>query len=197
MTECPKLAVLLSGSGSTLQNLIDRIAAGELRANIVGVVSSKPDVPGVERARKANIPLAIATPKPSETFRERTWGPIRDWAPDLVICAGWLHLLEIPPEFRMRVLNVHPSLLPAFGGRGMYGARVHKAALESGAKVSGCTVHFVDDEYDRGPILAQATVPILDGDTVETLAARVQAAERDLYPECIRRIGERLEFTGV
>ena len=179
MIDCPKLAVLLSGSGSTLQNLIDRIAAGELRASIVGVVSSKPNVLGVERARKANIPVAIATPKPSESFHERTWEPIRNWSPDLVICAGWLHLLTIPPEFRMRVLNVHPSLLPAFGGHGMYGARVHKAAIESGAKVSGCTVHFVDDEYDRGPIIAQSSVPILEGDTVETLAARVQAAERE------------------
>ena len=112
----------------------------------------------------------------------------------MVCLAGWLHLLPIPADFRRRVLNIHPSLLPAFGGKGMYGRHVHEAVLAAGAPVSGCTVHFADDEYDTGPVLVQRSVPVLAGDTPETLAARVFAAECEAYPEAIRVLGSE-DFT--
>jgi phosphoribosylglycinamide formyltransferase-1 len=110
---------------------------------------------------------------------------VRSFTPDLVCLAGWLHLLPIPDDFRHRVLNIHPSLLPAFGGKGMYGRRVHEAVLAYGAKVSGCTVHFADDTYDTGPVLVQKCVPVLAGDDPDALAARVFAAECEAYPEAV------------
>ena len=191
------LVVLVSGSGTTLQNLIDRIATGQLVARIVGVVSSKPDVLGVERARRAGLPVRIVERKPSSatdqpSFSDRVFEAVREFRPDLVILGGWLHLLRVPEEFRLRVLNIHPSLLPAFGGKGMYGHHVHEAVLASGAKESGCTVHFADDSYDTGPIVLQRRVPLLSDDTPDTLAARVFAAECDAYPEAIRLVAERL-----
>jgi len=188
MSPPPRLVVLLSGTGSTLQNLIDRICAGTLEAQITGVVASKPGILGVERARKANIPYTVVEKKPAVTFGERTFDAIRLYEPDLVVLAGWLHLLQIPPGFRTPIVNVHPSLLPAFGGPGMYGHRVHEAVLASGAKESGCTVHLVDDTYDTGPILLQRSVPVESSDTAESLAAKVQAAEREAYPEAIAKL---------
>lgn len=200
----PRLAVLLSGNGSTLQNLIDRAADGRFPAHIVGVLSSRADAFGLERAKRAGIPTAVVERKPPDTHSARAFDVVRGWQPDLVILAGWMHLLSVPPEFRWKVLNVHPALLPAFGGKGMYGRHAHEAVLGYGAKVSGCTVHFVDDTYDTGPIIAQRTVPVLDADTPDTLAARVQEAEREAYPEAIRRIaaggwrvdGRRVVFSG-
>ncbi len=190
-----RLAVLLSGSGTTLQNLIDRTGADCLPAQIVGVVSSRADVFGVQRARAAGLPVAIVerrspgdgAPRP---FADRVWEAVRAWKPDLVCFAGWLHLLPIPDDFQQKVLNIHPSLLPAFGGKGMHGRHVHEAVLAAGARVSGCTVHFADDTYDTGPILVQRCVPVEDGDDPESLAARVFAAECEAYPEAIRLIAE-------
>ena len=185
-----RLVVLISGSGTTLQNLIDRIAAGELPAAIVGVVASRAGIFGIERARRAGLSVTIVDRKPVESFSERVFAAVRPTQPDLVILAGWLHLLTIPPDFENRVLNIHPSLLPAFGGPGMYGRHVHHAVLASGAKVSGCTVHYADNTYDTGPVLLQREVPVLESDTPESLAARVQAAECEAYPEAIRRIAD-------
>ncbi|MCU0704504.1 MAG: phosphoribosylglycinamide formyltransferase [Fimbriiglobus sp.] len=180
-----RLAVLLSGSGSTLQNLLDRCADGRLRAVVVGVVSSRADVFGVERARRAGAPVAIA----EKTSRSDTaFAAAREWAADLVVCAGWIHLLKVPPDFRGRVLNVHPSLLPKFGGKGMYGRHVHEAVLAAGETESGCTVHLVDDTYDTGPVILQTRVPVLPTDTPDTLAERVQAAEREALPAAIQRL---------
>jgi phosphoribosylglycinamide formyltransferase-1 len=123
-----------------------------------------------------------------EPFNQQVWEAIRAAGADLVCLAGWLHLLPIPNDYRYRVLNIHPALLPAFGGRGLYGLRVHQAVLQAGVKVSGCTVHFADESYDTGPIIVQRCVPVLDDDTPQTLAARVFAAECQAYPEAIRRI---------
>ncbi|HJZ60025.1 MAG TPA: phosphoribosylglycinamide formyltransferase [Gemmataceae bacterium] len=198
-----RLVALISGGGTTLQNLIDRIADGRLAAEIVGVVSSRADVFGVERAKKAGLPVVVvsrANPgresggdseKPPDSrpgFARRVWAAVRSFHPDLVCFAGWLHLVPIPEEFRHRVLNIHPALLPAFGGKGMYGHHVHEAVLASGAKVSGCTVHFADDTYDAGPILVQKCVPVKEGDDPDTLAARVFQAECEAYPEAIELI---------
>ena len=119
---------------------------------------------------------------------QAVFAALRGWHPDVVVLAGWLHLLRIPDDFALKVVNVHPSLLPAFGGQGMYGRHVHEAVLASGARVSGCTVHFADDTYDTGPIIHQAVVPVLDADTPDTLAERVQAAEREAYPDALAKL---------
>ena len=182
-----RLAVLISGGGTTLQNLIDRIADGRLAARIVGVVSSRKDAFGIERAKAAVLPVVVV----EKGEPERVWEAVRGFAPDLVCLAGWLNLLPIPDDFRHRVLNIHPALLPAFGGKGMYGQRVHEAAIAAGVKVSGCTVHFADNTYDTGPILVQKCVPVHDGDSPESLAVRVFAAECDAYPEAIRLVAEK------
>jgi phosphoribosylglycinamide formyltransferase-1 len=195
-----RLVALISGGGTTLQNLIDRISAGRLAAEIAGVVSSKADAFGIERAKKAGLPVAVVSwanpgrksggdgvtpPDLRPGFADQVWAAVRSFSPDLVVFAGWLHLLPIPADFHHRVLNIHPALLPAFGGKGMYGHHVHAAVLAYGAKVSGCTVHFADDTYDTGPILVQKCVPVKEGDDPDTLAARVFQAECDAYPEAI------------
>ena len=186
-----RIVALVSGGGTTLQNLIDRIAAGTLSARIAGVVSSRADALGVTRAERAGIPATVVPAAPRRAgFADEVWTAVRAYKPDLVCFAGWLHLLPIPADFRHKVLNIHPALLPAFGGKGMYGHHVHEAVLAYGAKVSGCTVHFADDTYDTGPILVQKCVPVKAGDTPDTLAARVFQAECEAYPEAIRLIAE-------
>lgn len=186
-----RLVALVSGGGTTLQNLIDRAAAGTLPAQLVGVVASRADAFGVTRAERAGIPVSVVGAAPRRaSFAEEVWAAVRGFAPELVCLAGWLHLLPIPADLRHRVLNIHPSLLPAFGGKGMYGHHVHEAVLAYGARVSGCTVHFADDSYDTGPILVQRCVPVKNGDTPDTLAARVYQAECEAYPEAIRLIAE-------
>jgi phosphoribosylglycinamide formyltransferase-1 len=127
-------------------------------------------------------------------FAERVWAAVRGHSPRLVCLAGWLHLLPIPDDFRQRVLNIHPSLLPSFGGKGMYGHHVHEAVLRSGVTESGCTIHFADDTYDTGPIVLQKRVPVLVGDTPETLAARVFAAECEAYPEAIAQVAREFDI---
>jgi phosphoribosylglycinamide formyltransferase 1 len=183
------IAVLVSGGGSTLQNLIFRIAAGTLPARIVQVISSRPDAFGVERARRAGLPVEVVARRafPSvEALSVRTFELCRMAGARLVVLGGYLQLLRIPDDYRLKVVNIHPALLPAFGGKGMYGHHVHEAVLDYGAKVSGCTVHFVDDQYDHGPVIAQRAVHVEDDDTADTLAARVFAAECELYPAVIR-----------
>ena len=203
-----RVVVLISGSGTTLQNLIDRIRDGSLPATIVGVVSSRGDVLGVERAKQAGLPVVVVErPRgsraiPSNTtgpgnFVETVWSAVRSFSPDLVCFGGWLHLLPIPADFHNRVVNIHPSLLPAFGGKGMHGHHVHEAVLAAGVKVSGCTVHFADDTYDTGPILVQRCVHVSSDDTAQTLAGRVFEAECVAYPEAIRLIAQnRIRIEG-
>src|SRR5271156_1462024 len=158
-----RLAVLLSGSGTTLQNLIDRSGAGRLPAQVVLVISSKADAFGLERARKAGLPTVVVARRDcadAQEFSRRVFEPIRRAEADLVCMAGFLQLLPIPDDFLGRVMNIHPSLIPAFCGKGFSGHRVHGAVLEFGAKVSGCTVHSPDNQYDHGPIILQRTVPV-------------------------------------
>ncbi len=188
-----RLAVLLSGGGTTLQNLLDRIADGRLPAQINGVVSSKADAFGLIRARQANLPTLVVERRACADradFSRRIFDFCRTQQADLVCMAGFLQLVEIPPDFINRVLNIHPALIPAFSGKGFHGLTVHRAALEAGVKVSGCTVHFADNEYDHGPIISQRVVPVLDDDTPVTLAARVFAEECEAYPEAIRWFAE-------
>jgi formyltetrahydrofolate-dependent phosphoribosylglycinamide formyltransferase len=185
-----RLAVLLSGSGRTLDNLLDWIAAGRLAGRVETVVSSRSDVRGVLIAERAGITVHVL-PRADATvaaWSATIFDRCRAVNADLVVMAGFLHLVEIPADFTGRVINIHPALLPAFGGRGFHGMHVHRAVLARGCTVSGCTVHLVDNEYDHGRVLLQRTVPVLADDTADSLAARVFAAECVALPEAINRI---------
>jgi phosphoribosylglycinamide formyltransferase 1 len=182
-----RLAVCVSGGGTTLQNLIDRVADGRLVGSVVQVVASKPGIGAIARAEEAGIPVAVEVrgKRPLSDFSAGVFGPIRRREADLVVLGGFLSLLEIPPDYHGRVINVHPSLIPAFAGKGFHGPVVHQAAIGAGVKVSGCTVHFADATFDTGPIILQKPVPVLDDDTAETLAARIFEAECEALPEAI------------
>jgi formyltetrahydrofolate-dependent phosphoribosylglycinamide formyltransferase len=184
-----RLAVFLSGSGTTLQNLLDRIADGRLAARVVLAVSNRAGARGLKRAEQAGVRTAVVertTGTSLEAFSDKLFGLCREAQVDLVCMAGFLQLICIPDDFQLRVMNIHPALIPAFCGKGFYGHRVHEAVLEYGVKISGCTVHFADNQYDHGPIILQRPVPVLDDDTPDTLAARVFEQECEAYPEAIR-----------
>jgi len=195
-----RLVVLVSSGGTTLQNLLDRIADGRLRAEIAVVISNNSDAFALERARRDSIPAVVVERKTAGSlseFSRRIFEQCRQARTDLVCLAGFLQLIEVPDDFRGRVMNIHPALIPAFCGKGFYGHHVHEAALASGAKVSGCTVHFADNEYDHGPIILQRTVPVLDDDTADRLAQRVFGQECEAYPEAIRLFAEgKLKIEG-
>jgi formyltetrahydrofolate-dependent phosphoribosylglycinamide formyltransferase len=195
-----RIAVLLSGGGTTLQNLMDRIADGRLKAQIVLVVASKPDAFGLMRAENVGIPCVVVERKkhPStESFSQAIFERCSHAKADLVCLAGFLQLIHIPANYLGRVMNIHPSLIPAFCGKGFYGHHVHEAALAYGVKISGCTVHFADNVYDQGPIILQRSVPVHDHDTPETLAERIFAEECEAYPEAITLFAEnRLRIVG-
>lgn len=194
------LAVLLSGSGTTLQNLIDRIDTGELDARVAVVIASRADAYGIVRAENHDIATAVIgrkNYKDVDAFSADIWAEIRKHEAGLVVLAGFMSLLRVPEEFHNRIMNIHPALIPSFCGKGMYGHHVHEAVIAYGARVSGATVHFVDEHYDHGPIILQEAVPVLDDDTPESLAERVQAKERELYPKAIQLFGAgRLRVEG-
>jgi formyltetrahydrofolate-dependent phosphoribosylglycinamide formyltransferase len=184
-----RLAVLLSGSGTTLENLLARIADGSLPASIAVVIASRVDAGGLERARRAGVPavtVARADFEGVDQFNDALHAELDRHRFDLIVLAGFLSPLQLRQRYQGRVLNIHPALIPAFSGVGFYGMRVHRAVIAAGVKISGCTVHFADDQYDHGPIVLQAAVPVLDDDTPEHLAARVHARENEVYPEAIR-----------
>lgn len=174
-----RLGILLSGSGSTYANLVGAINRGDLPAEIAVVVSSRGDVFGVERARRYGHPVAVAADPAAVTAALLAHGA--QW----VAMCGWLKFWDPPAPFAGRTVNIHPSLLPKFGGKGMYGLKVHAAVLAAGEQESGCTAHLVAGDYDRGPMLAQRRVPVLPDDTPESLQARVQEAERVLFPQAL------------
>ena len=194
------LAVLISGGGTPLQNLVDKIAAGDLKARVQVCISSTSKAFGLERARKHNIPTAVVRRKDyagEDAFSAAINAELGRYPVDLVVLGGFLKFWTIPPRYEGRVMNIHPALIPAFCGKDFYGHHVHEAVLESGVKVSGCTVHFADNAYDHGPIIIQRTVPVLDNDTPETLAKRVFEQECIAYPEAVRLFGEgRLRIEG-
>lgn len=184
-----KIAVLLSGSGRTLQNFIDEKAAGRLNIDIRLVVASKPGLGGSDRAIKAGLDHHLVDRKTCgdlHSFSERIFALCDQAKVDLVCLAGWLNLLVIPPNYAGKIMNIHPSLLPSFGGKGMYGHKVHQAVIDYGCKLSGCTVHFVDDSYDNGPVILQRACPVRSNDTADDLAARVFEEEKIAFPEGIR-----------
>jgi phosphoribosylglycinamide formyltransferase-1 len=182
------IAVLISGAGTTLRNLIEKIRAGTLPAEIRLVISSNPAAGGLRFASAAGIPALVVEKKKSTTpaaFSEAIFGPCRAAGVQYIVMGGFLKHVLIPPDFENRVVNIHPALLPAFGGKGMYGLRVHEAVLAAGSQVSGCTVHFVDNEYDHGPIILQRQVEVRSDDTPQSLQARVFAAECEALPAAL------------
>jgi len=187
-----RLAVLISGSGSTLRNLLELSATGRLNAEVVGAAASR-NCSGLEHARQFDVPSAVVKrgkPFDPADFSERMTAQLDQWRPELIALGGFLSLYIIPPHYENKVINIHPALLPSFGGKGMYGDHVHEAVLASGARVTGCSVHLVNNEYDAGTVLAQRAVPVLDDDSVETLGSRVRATERELYPQVIQWFAE-------
>lgn len=183
-----KVGVLISGRGSNLQALIDACATPDFPAKIVGVISNKADAYGLERAKKANIPTTVIPHKnyaSREEFDRAVHAQLIKMGTEFVCLAGFMRLISpwFVAQWPQRMINIHPSLLPAFKG-----AHSHRDALAAGAKTHGCTVHYVTDEMDAGPIILQASVPVLAGDTEETLAARVLEQEHILYPAALKKI---------
>jgi phosphoribosylglycinamide formyltransferase 1 len=199
-----RIGILLSGKGrgSNMQALIDATRDGRIPGRIVLVLSTSPGAPALERAESAGVPTRLipAEDYPDQDGLDTALADAFERAgAELVCLAGYMRLLgpAFLSRFPGRIMNIHPGLLPAFGGRGFYGRRVHEAVLESGAKVTGVTLHFVDEQYDHGPIILQRVVPVEENDTVDTLAARVLAMEHQAYPEAVRLFAEgRLQIEG-
>lgn len=195
-----RLVVLISGGGTTLKNLLEKMAAGQLDAEIPLVISSNSQARGLEVAQAAGLATRVISPKSCgtpEAYSEAIFSACRDVGAQYVAMGGFLTHVLIPADFENRVLNIHPALIPAFCGQGFHGRRVHEAVLEYGARVSGCTVHFVDNQYDHGPVILQKVVPVLDDDTPEALAVRVFAAECEAYPEALRLLaGGKVTVAG-
>lgn len=194
------IAVLISGGGTTLRNLIALREQGDLPVDFKLVTSSNPSAKGLAYAAEAGIPTLVAEKKKgitAEAYSRAIFDPIRAAGVKLVVMGGFLKHVAIPDDFANRVVNIHPGLIPAFCGKGMYGHFVHEAVLAYGAKISGCTVHFVDNQYDHGPIILQRVVPVLDDDTAAALAARVFDAECQALPEALRLIAaDRVSVEG-
>ena len=203
-TKPMKLAVLISGTGRTLKNFIDLAAEGELPLEIPLVISSTSNAGGLKFAEEAGIPTRVIRRQDysqgtagDREFGDAVFSACRDERVDYVAMAGFLKLAPLPDDFTGRVVNIHPALIPAVCGPGMYGRRVHQAVLDAGAKVTGCTVHFVDNEYDHGPIIWQQPVPVFDDDTADTLAARVFEVEKEAYPHVLRLLAAgRIKLDG-
>lgn len=186
-----RVAVLVSGGGTNLQALIDALGgAPTAPARISRVISNRPDAGALERARRAGIPTTVLRDPQDPAELLAAIGDAQ-----LVVLAGYLKLVPgaVVARFRQRMVNIHPALLPDFGGPGMYGRRVHEAVLASRATESGATVHYVDEHYDRGPIVAQRRVPVRSDDTADTLAQRVLAAEHALLPEVLLSLAQRIQ----
>ena len=188
------IAVLISGGGSTLKNLIDRRDAKRIDIDIRLVISSRADAGGLNYAAEANI-RSIVVPKrrsvSSEEHSHAIFEPIRQSGAKLVVMGGYLQHVLIPSDFENRVVNIHPSLIPAFCGQGMYGLRVHEAAIAFGVRISGCTVHYVDNQYDHGPIILQKACEVFEHDTALDLQKRVLQLEYEALPEAITKIAPR------
>lgn len=189
------IVVFASGSGTNFQAIIDAVEAGEIKARIRGLVANKPGIGALKRARKHGIDREVLAPSDFEGQREyenRLLEILSEWKADLIVLAGYM--LKIPESvierYPRRIINIHPALLPKYGGKGFYGMKVHKAVIAGGETESGCTVHYVTEEYDDGPIIAQAKVPVRESDDAETLAGRVLEQEHRLLPKVIDQLLE-------
>jgi phosphoribosylglycinamide formyltransferase 1 len=181
---------MASGSGSNFQAIIDAIEQGTLPAKITGLIAGKPGIGAIERARNHQIPVSILSNHNDTSYEQELHRLLEQYSPDLIVLAGFLKKIpdSVVHKYPGQIVNIHPSLLPKYGGKGFYGLHVHRAVIEAGDTVSGCTVHFVNEYYDQGDIIRQAEVPVLDDDTPESLAKRVLKQEHQLYPEVISTI---------
>ncbi len=188
-----RLGILVSGGGTTMLNIAQHIESGQLNAQIAIVIASNNKGVAIERAQQHGF-KAVTVPRKQydsiKTFSEEIWRLIRQADVDLVCLAGFLSLINIPDDYTNKVMNIHPALLPDFGGKGMYGHRVHQAVIKSGCTTTGCTVHFADAKYDHGPIILQLTCPVQPDDTPDTLAARVFQQECIAYPQAIKMFAQ-------
>jgi formyltetrahydrofolate-dependent phosphoribosylglycinamide formyltransferase len=198
-----RIAILVSGQGrgSNMAAIIDACQRGEIDGKVVLVIGTRDEAPALQRATEKGVSTEVVSPSKlgEEEYARRLLQTLGDAQVDLVCLAGFMRLLPPPVvhAYAGRVMNIHPALLPLFGGKGMYGEHVHRAVLESGMKVSGCTVHFVDESYDTGPIILQRCVPIEEEDTWETLAARVLAQEHQAYVQAVKLFAQgRLRVEG-
>mmetsp|Transcript_10793 Transcript_10793/g.33048 ORF Transcript_10793/g.33048 Transcript_10793/m.33048 type:complete len:250 (-) Transcript_10793:721-1470(-) len=195
------VAVLISGGGRSLENIFERIESGELAdVKVKCVVASKASAGGLRRAEARGIPTRVLPVKDFESvdkFSEAITSTLDEFVVDLAVLAGWMHFYKIPKKYATKVVNIHPSLIPAFCGKGYYGNRVHEAVLQFGAKLTGCTVHFADNEYDHGPIIMQLPVPVAEDDDADSLAARVFEREKEALPKALQLIAEgRVQIDG-
>lgn len=198
------IAVMVSGHGrgSNMQAIIDACGDARITGRVAVVIGVKDDAPAMERARSQGITAVEVRPKAfdsDEAYGTHLLGVLAEHEVDLICLAGYMRILppNIVSAYRHRIMNIHPALIPLFCGKGMFGEHVHQAAVECGVKVSGCTVHFVDEQYDTGPIIVQKTVPVEPGDTAETLAARILVQEHKAYPEAVQLFAEgRLKVEG-
>ena len=185
------LAVFASGSGTTLQAIIDSIEAGKLDAKINIVVSNNPDAYALERAKKAGIPIYVITSKGKENIDNELYEELKKYEIDLIVLAGYLKMIGDNLLGKYKIINTHPSLLPKFGGKGMHGMNVHQAVINAKEKISGVTVHFVNNEYDKGNIIRQTSVEVLENDDAESLSSRVQAAEKIQLVEVLQDFSDK------
>ena len=199
------LAAVVSGQGrgTNVQSLLDACASGEIPARMAVVIGTRSDAPALERARALNVATSVVSPRKYESdeagYGRALLGILSKHEVGLICLAGYMRRLPsaVVSAYAGRILNVHPALLPLFGGRGMYGEHVHQAVLDSGMKVSGCTVHFVDEQYDTGPIILQTAVPVEDDDTPHSLAARILPHEHQAYRQAVRLFAQgRLRVEG-
>lgn len=197
-----RLAVMVSGGGTDLQSVIDGVQSGKIPAEIAVVISSKPGVYALERAKKAGIPGIVICKKDyadEQAFFDANLGALREYGAEGVVLAGYLSILgrQMIEAYPNKIINIHPSLIPSFCGKGYYGLRVHQAVLDYGAKVSGATVHFVDEGADTGPIILQQAVSVLPEDTAESLQQRILEVEHEILPEAVALFcAERLRVQG-
>src|SRR4051812_16657982 len=199
-----KIAVLISGSGRTLKNFLDLAAEDQLPVDIRLVVSSSAKAGGLKFAEESGIATCVVRRQDFEkdatgdlAFGEAVFAACRAASVDYVVMAGFLKFAPVPKDFAGRVVNIHPALIPAFSGAGMYGDHVHQAVLDAGVRVTGCTVHFVDNMYDHGPIIWQQPVPVFDDDTADTLGKRVFEVEKEAYPHVLRQLAAgRIKLEG-
>lgn len=187
-----RIVVLASGSGSNFQSIIDSIKSGFLDAEVTRLIVNRDHIGAIERATNEGIPVDIITQNPLIDFDKRLLKSLDNANPDLIVLAGFLVKLPhlVIDSYRGKIINIHPSLLPKYGGKGFYGMKVHNAVIADQQIISGCTIHLVTEEFDEGPILAQRTVPVHENDTAEELAKRVLSAEHQLLPETIKYILE-------
>ncbi len=193
----PRLVCLASGSGRTVENFAEKILAEDLRATISLVITSSAEAGVVDRCHRLKLPILVLNPRrypTPEAYADALLGATLEARPDWVLLAGWLRLFPIPPQLEGRVLNIHPALLPAYGGKGYYGHHVHEAVAKDACTHSGCTVHFATEEYDAGPVVLQEVVALPKGSTSEEIANLVFEAEKRAYPAALRALIEETAY---